>query len=539
MVTRLYVHIIQSGHEFTDQEISILYSLLLNLFRYVDVAWEVYVREIVESSYDIDEVLDYLNHHLNHLDKVQIILSLIVMAKKEQDYDISEITHILDLCRSFGLDGDAFIQLISHFEERTFTPVAVPYGQNISSVFGSIFTDYVLFGRDNSCHVRFRQVQVSGFEMFLTSVDNMLFIGTDSTSKVEINSRRLQTNILYLVHDTDQLAIGGVSFDSSILHKIFETREIKDEIVFTKADYDFNVYIVNNRFHLYPRMGTIYQNGRKLRHNLNHKLCYDDLMQIKGYAQFHLTDVIRERGSIEVYSTIPDEAFITFDDGIFSISKLETSNTIAKLEKGENGLEIHPPMRDWSISINNQPVDRIRRIQLNTDIIKINDRCFRLNEFCDLVEVPFDIDKLDVVDIKHYFNNGQLALDSVSSEIRRGELISVMGQSRCGKSTLIKTLRAEIITIYGEITLDGKNLYDNASHYTRHFGYVLQDDLLYPYLTVYENLWFRGRLRLPKLSTANLDRKINNNLQQTNLVHRRDTRVGDSTKKLLNGGERK
>ncbi|MBM4404021.1 MAG: hypothetical protein FJ042_06545, partial [Candidatus Cloacimonetes bacterium] len=438
MVTRLYVHIIQSGHEFTDQEISILYSLLLNLFRYVDVSWEMYVREIVESSYDIDEVLDYLNHHLNHLDKVQIILSLIVMAKKEQDYDISEITHILDLCRSFGLDGDAFIQLISHFEERTFTPVAVPYGQNISSVFGSIFTDYVLFGRDNSCHVRFRQVQVSGFEMFLTSVDNMLFIGTDSTSKVEINSRRLQTNILYLVHDTDQLAIGGVSFDSSILHKIFETREIKDEIVFTKADYDFNVYIVNNRFHLYPRMGTIYQNGRKLRHNLNHKLCYDDLMQIKGYAQFHLTDVIRERGSIEVYSTIPDEAFITFDDGIFSISKLETSNTIAKLEKGENGLEIHPPMRDWSISINNQPVDRIRRIQLNTDIIKINDRCFRLNEFCDLVEVPFDIDKLDVVDIKHYFNNGQLALDSVSSEIRRGELISVMGQSRCGKSTLIK-----------------------------------------------------------------------------------------------------
>ncbi|MBM4403413.1 MAG: ATP-binding cassette domain-containing protein, partial [Candidatus Cloacimonetes bacterium] len=126
-----------------------------------------------------------------------------------------------------------------------------------------------------------------------------------------------------------------------------------------------------------------------------------------------------------------------------------------------------------------------------------------------------------------------------SSERRRGELISVMGQSGCGKSTLIKTLRAEIITIYGEITLDGKNLYDNASHYTRHFGYVLQDDLLYPYLTVYENLWFRGRLRLPKLSTANLDRKINNNLQQTNLVHRRDTRVGDSTKKLFNGGERK
>jgi ABC-type multidrug transport system ATPase subunit len=54
---------------------------------------------------------------------------------------------------------------------------------------------------------------------------------------------------------------------------------------------------------------------------------------------------------------------------------------------------------------------------------------------------------------------------------------------------------------------------------------VPQDDLLYPNLTVYENLWYRGRLRLPNISAASLKQKIENLLHQVNLSHRKDTQV--------------
>lgn len=80
MVTRLYVYLIRAEGDISSQEVSILYSLLVNMFRDVDISWEVYLREIIESEYDIDTVYLYINLNLNQLDKTRIILSLIIMA---------------------------------------------------------------------------------------------------------------------------------------------------------------------------------------------------------------------------------------------------------------------------------------------------------------------------------------------------------------------------------------------------------------------------------------------------------------------------
>jgi len=73
MVTRLYVHTLQKDKVISEREIGILYSQLTNLFAHVDVSWEDYVRQIIDSEYYIDEVLDYLNSHLSQLDKVRIL----------------------------------------------------------------------------------------------------------------------------------------------------------------------------------------------------------------------------------------------------------------------------------------------------------------------------------------------------------------------------------------------------------------------------------------------------------------------------------
>lgn len=132
-----------------------------------------------------------------------------------------------------------------------------------------------------------------------------------------------------------------------------------------------------------------------------------------------------------------------------------------------------------------------------------------------------------------------MALDSISYEVNKGELIGILGPSGCGKSTLVKLLSGDIIPTYGQISVDGKNFFENLNIFLEYFAYVPQDDLLYPNLTVWENLWYRLQLRMPNFSAASLHQKIDNILHQVNLTHQRNTLVGEFAHKNLSGGERK
>jgi ABC-type bacteriocin/lantibiotic exporter with double-glycine peptidase domain len=93
-------------------------------------------------------------------------------------------------------------------------------------------------------------------------------------------------------------------------------------------------------------------------------------------------------------------------------------------------------------------VKELTQFKLNTDILTIARRNFRVNGFYDLVETPFEVQSLTIQDVKHYFQDGKLALDGISCNIRKGELIGILGQSGCGKSTLVKTITSELVPTY-------------------------------------------------------------------------------------------
>lgn len=539
MLTRLYISIIKAEQEISPQEINILYSLLLNLFRYVDVSWEVYVRRIIENEFRLDEVVEYLDKHLNYLDKSRVLLSLVIMAKTDKDFAISEITNILELCKSFGLEADAYIKLIDSIEFHSADLVNIPYTQNISSVFNSLFSDFIVFGRDNNAQLRFRNSKLAGLEVFLMAIDTYLFIGSGTNTTADINGKKLKTNSIYLLPANGILRIGEVEYNTDSLWKIYNAHGIEDDIAFSKADYDFVLHNSQNSYHIITYHGTVYLNGKQLNHNRKYNLYHDDTLQIRSYSPFQLLDVIRERSQIGVSSSLPTELYIDFENGYFMIAKSESNRSLAMIGIKEGCYFLFPPKRGWEIQLNQEALTEVKEIQINSDIITINKRNFRINSFHDLIEIPFELSRLSILDVKHFFADGQLALDSISFDVGKGELIGIMGQSGSGKSTLLKTISTEIMPTYGEIQIDGKSIYSNLNYYTQFFGYVPQDDLLYSYLTVYENLWFRGRLRMPKLPKQYLDQKIYNILHQVNLLHRKDTRVGDDKKKLLSGGERK
>ena len=87
---------------------------------------------------------------------------------------------------------------------------------------------------------------------------------------------------------------------------------------------------------------------------------------------------------------------------------------------------------------------------------------------------------------------GGVPLLSVSHAIAPGEVLTVMGPSGVGKSTLLAfitgTLSGDFVAS-GEVWLDGQNITHAAPH-QRRVGILFQDDLLFPHLSVGANLAF-------------------------------------------------
>jgi len=76
------------------------------------------------------------------------------------------------------------------------------------------------------------------------------------------------------------------------------------------------------------------------------------------------------------------------------------------------------------------------------------------------------------------------ALAGISVEIEAGEFITIVGQSGCGKTTLLKILAGLLQRSAGSVTLRGQPV-DEPS---RDIGIVFQDPVLLPWRTVFDNV---------------------------------------------------
>jgi osmoprotectant transport system ATP-binding protein len=85
--------------------------------------------------------------------------------------------------------------------------------------------------------------------------------------------------------------------------------------------------------------------------------------------------------------------------------------------------------------------------------------------------------------------DGVVALDQVSLDIARGELVVLIGPSGCGKSTLLRTVNRMTEPDAGQIVIDGRNaLESDPVLLRRSIGYVIQNVGLFPHMTVRENV---------------------------------------------------
>ena len=142
-------------------------------------------------------------------------------------------------------------------------------------------------------------------------------------------------------------------------------------------------------------------------------------------------------------------------------------------------------------------------------------------------------------EIEFKFKNSNNGLHRFSFAEKSGQLISVMGGSGVGKSTLLNILNGNIPVQHGTVSINGFDIHDNKKITEGLIGYVPQDDLLFEDLTVWENLWFNASLCFDQLSPGIIKEKVEKVLHELELWQFKDLKVGSPLKKIISGGQRK
>lgn len=97
---------------------------------------------------------------------------------------------------------------------------------------------------------------------------------------------------------------------------------------------------------------------------------------------------------------------------------------------------------------------------------------------------------VEFINVSKYFKNASYnAVDHVNLEVGQGELITILGTSGCGKTTLLKMVNRLYEPDEGEIRIFGENIKNSDPvQLRRKIGYVIQQVGLFPHMTVYDNI---------------------------------------------------
>ncbi|XP_066353834.1 ABC transporter G family member STR-like [Miscanthus floridulus] len=131
-------------------------------------------------------------------------------------------------------------------------------------------------------------------------------------------------------------------------------------------------------------------------------------------------------------------------------------------------------------------------------------------------------------------------LNDISGQALRGQVTAILGPSGAGKSTFLDALAGRIAkgSLEGSVSIDGRSV--TTSYMKQISSYVMQDDQLFPMLTVLETLRFAAEVRLPpSLSRAEKLNRVWELIEQLGLQTTAHTYIGDEGIRGVSGGERR
>ncbi|XP_016462263.2 ABC transporter G family member 14 [Nicotiana tabacum] len=129
-------------------------------------------------------------------------------------------------------------------------------------------------------------------------------------------------------------------------------------------------------------------------------------------------------------------------------------------------------------------------------------------------------------------------LNGVTGIVCPGEMLAMLGPSGSGKTTLLTALGGRLSgKLSGKITYNSQPF---SGAIKRSTGFVAQDDILYPHLTVTETLLFTALLRLPQsLSKQEKEQHVEHVITELGLNKCRNSMIGGPLFRGISGGEKK
>ena len=131
---------------------------------------------------------------------------------------------------------------------------------------------------------------------------------------------------------------------------------------------------------------------------------------------------------------------------------------------------------------------------------------------------------------KSYGN--QEVIKDFNLTIECGTFLTIIGSSGSGKTTILKMINGLIKADKGEVLINDKNIQDeDLIELRRKIGYVIQGNILFPHLTVFENIAYV--LNLKKYDKKEIEKIVNEKMDMLNLSRDLKDRLPDE----LSGGQ--
>lgn len=138
--------------------------------------------------------------------------------------------------------------------------------------------------------------------------------------------------------------------------------------------------------------------------------------------------------------------------------------------------------------------------------------------------------------VQKHFKEGDIhALDGVSLDIHKGEVVVVIGPSGSGKSTFLRCLNLLEVPTGGQILFEGTDITDKKTNINIHrqkMGMVFQHFNLFPHMTILKNMTL-APMKLLKKSQADAETQARTLLERVGLADRADAYPGQ-----LSGGQK-
>eukprot|EP01084_Bolivina_argentea_P234937 395487_1 len=138
----------------------------------------------------------------------------------------------------------------------------------------------------------------------------------------------------------------------------------------------------------------------------------------------------------------------------------------------------------------------------------------------------------------------KIILNNISGDVQSGKLVAIMGPSGSGKTTLLNVISKRLVykrnsTLNGSIIVNGVHRYELGKTFTNLTAFVQQDDILFNQQTVYETLMTAAKFSNNSQTEKDRQDLVESVIKELDLMHIRNTKIGDSQVRGVSGGERK